>query len=489
MMFTSPTSARILIVDDNPMNLKVLSTAIKDQRDWTILVATDGESAIEQAQYARPDLILLDVMMPGIDGFETCQRLKKQAETQMVPIIFMTALSDTENKVYGLEIGAVDYITKPFQKEEVISRISLHLKLNYLARDLEVQNDLLLKEIEEKNIAETKLQTLTQQLEQRVEQRTHELSESLNQLKQAQLQLVQQEKMSALGNLVSGIAHEINNPVGFLQGNLQPAQNYVQELIDLIRLYQDKNPQPGPEIIERIESMDLDFVCHDLMKVLQSMNMGIERIYNISVSLRTFARADREHKVLFNICEGIDSTLLILKHRLKANSNRPAIQVIKKLDDIPEIKCFAGQINQVLMNLLANAIDALDEVSVTQSFEYFERHPNVIIIRAECLQQASAITLSIRDNGIGMDTKVQARAFEHLFTTKAVGKGTGLGLAIAHQIIVENHHGSISLESTQGKGTLFTITLPIEDEDEEDNEITEAEQSQAMSGINRSASV
>lgn len=466
MTLTPSSSARILIVDDNPMNLKVLSAAIKGQGDWTILVATDGESAIEQAQYACPDLILLDVMMPGIDGFETCQRLKQQEETQTVPVIFMTALSDTENKVYGLELGAVDYITKPFQKEEVLARIKLHLKLSQLTRRLEVKNALLVEEIEKKNIAEAKLQSLTQHLEQRIEQRTTELSESLQQLKQAQLDLVQQEKMSTLGNLVSGIAHEINNPVGFLQGNLQPAQNYVQDLINLIALYQDKTPHPIPEVEERLEAIDFEFICQDLVKILHSMEMGIERIYNISVSLRTFSRADRESKVFFNICEGIDSTLLILKHRLKATSKRPAIQVIKELDGIPQIKCFAGQINQVLMNLISNAIDALDEASMTQSFEYFEHHPHVINIRAEKLPMAESIALFIQDNGTGMDENVRERAFDHLFTTKAVGKGTGLGLAIAHQIVVENHNGSISLESTRGQGTVFTITLPIDDTEE-----------------------
>ena len=465
MMCTYPPSTRILIVDDNPMNLKVLSTAIRDQGDWTILVATDGESAIEQAQYARPDLILLDVMMPGIDGFETCQKLKTQEDTRTVPIIFMTALADTEHKVYGLELGAVDYITKPFQQEEVIARIKLHLKLNHLTQDLEIQNNLLVQKIEEKTVVETQLQALTQELEHRVEQRTNELSESLGQLKQTQLQLVQQEKMSTLGNLVSGIAHEINNPIGFLQGNLKPTQEYVQELINLITLYQEKFPQSHSDIDARLEAIDFDFVCRDLIKIIHSMGIGIDRLFKISVSLRTFSRGDKEQKLFFDLNEGIDSSLLILKHRLKANSSRPAIQVVKDLNDIPPIKCFAGQINQVLMNLLANAIDALDEASLAHGFDYWQQNPNVITIQAEQLTELSAITLYIQDNGIGMDAKVQQKAFEHLFTTKAVGKGTGLGLAIAHQIIVDNHNGRISFESTPGKGTRFAITLPIDDAD------------------------
>ena len=463
MMRTSIPSARILLVDDNPMNLRVLSAAIMDQEDWTILVATDGESAISQAQYSPPDLILLDIMMPGLDGFETCKRLSDHQKTQHIPVIFMTALTDTEHKIHGLDLGAVDYITKPFQKTEVIARIKLHLRLNHLTQDLQTKNSLLVKKIEEKSIIESQLQTLTQHLEQRIEERTTELSNSLRQLKQAQLQLVQQEKMSTLGGLVSGIAHEINNPVSFLQGNLKPTQEYVQELINLISLYQTVFPQSHPEIDKRLETIDFDFICRDLIKILHSMNIGIDRIYNISVSLRTFARADRQQKLFFNLDEGIDSTLLILKHRLKANSLRPEIQVVKELNDIPPIKCFGGQINQVLMNLLANAIDALDEASVGQSFEALERTPNTITIQAEQDTETNTISLYLHDNGIGMDRSVQERAFEHLFTTKEVGKGTGLGLAIAYQIIVENHNGGITVESTPGEGTQFTITLPTND--------------------------
>ncbi|MEM9217664.1 MAG: response regulator [Cyanobacteria bacterium P01_F01_bin.150] len=474
MMSNIASSTRILIVDDNPMNLKVLSDAIRDQADWTILVATDGESAIDQAQYAHPDLILLDVMMPGIDGFETCKRLKGLDDVQTVPIIFMTALADTEHKVYGLELGAVDYITKPFQKAEVIARVKLHLKLNHLSKSLKAKNNLLVQKIEEKDIAEAQLQALTQHLEERVEQRTAELSESLEQLKMAQLQLVQQEKMSTLGNLVSGIAHEINNPVGFLQGNLQPTQEYVQSLISLIYLYQEKFPQSHPDIDARIASMDFDFICQDLNKILESMDVGIERIRNISVSLRIFSRRDLEQKFLFAIAEGIDSTLLILQHRLKANSMRPKIEVIKDVKDIPLVHCFAGQINQVIMNLIANAIDAIDEASLDHSFEYLEQNPNMITISVEELADYSAIALSIQDNGTGMGKDVQERAFEHLFTTKEVGKGTGLGLAIAHQIIVDNHNGSISFESSPGEGSKFTIILPIADGNDEKNSKVES---------------
>jgi signal transduction histidine kinase len=425
----------ILLVDDNPNNLKVLSEAIQGH-GWKALMATDGESAIEQAEYMTPDLILLDVMMPGFDGFETCRRLKANPRTQTIPIIFMTALSDTQDKVKGFDIGAVDYITKPFQQEEVVARLKLHLKITHL----------------------------TQTLEQRVQERTAELEHSLHQLQQTQLQLIQNEKMSALGNLVAGVAHEINNPVGFLSGNLQPAEEYVRDLLGLINLYQQTYPTPTPEIQDEVEAIDLEYVQEDLPKLLNSMKLGIDRIRNISTSLRTFSRADKDYKVPFNIHEGLDSTLLILKHRLKANDDRPEIEVVKKYADLPSIECFPGQLNQVFMNILANAIDALEEANLARDAAAMKANPNQIRIETMVLDSHS-IEIHISDNGMGIPEAVKSRIFDHLFTTKAVGKGTGLGLAIAHQIVVENHAGLIEVNSTPQQGTQFIITLPIKAKD------------------------
>lgn len=455
-------SARILLVDDNPTNLKVLSETITHQEDWTVLVATDGESAIEQVSYAKPDLILLDVMMPGIDGFETCRRLKANPNTQTMPIIFMTALSDTSHKVRGLELGAVDYITKPFQQAEVLARVKLHLKLSSLTQHLEEKNTLLSAKITEQAATEEELQTLTQELEQRVKQRTEELSQSLEQLQQTQLQLIQHEKMSMLGNLIAGIAHEINNPIGFLHGNLQPTKEYIFALLGLLELYRKTFPTPGDEIEAMIQNIELDFIRRDLPKILNSTTTGIERIHDISVSLRTFSRADKEHKIPFDVREGLDSTLLILKHRLKANNIRPEIQIIKDFQDIPNIECFAGQLNQVFMNLLANAIDSIDEKSRDRRFEDLEAQPNIITVKTHLEPDQENISIQVQDNGVGMNEVVKNKIFEHLFTTKEVGKGTGLGLAIAQQIVVAKHQGTIEVESTLGLGTTFTIVLPIQ---------------------------
>lgn len=421
---------RILLVDDNPNNLKVLSEAIQ-RHGWKALMATDGESAIEQTEYAHPDLILLDVMMPGIDGFETCRKLKANPITQNIPVIFMTALSDALDKVKGLEIGAVDYITKPFQQEEVIARLKLHLKISHLTRTLE----------------------------QRVQERTLELTQSIQQLQQTQLQLIQSEKMSALGNLVAGVAHEMNNPLGFIAVTLQQVKSTVGDIMEHLQIYQESLPSPTEEIINHAEEIDLDYSIKDLPKMIDSMTMASDRLKNISNSLRTFSRADQDYKQPFDLHEGIDSTILILKHRLKANELRPPIEVVSDYGNLPKVECFPGQLNQVFMNIIANAIDALDESNTGRSFEEIEAHPNRITIKT--LVVNDQVKISIADNGIGMSEEVKERVFDHLFTTKGINQGTGLGLAIAKQIVVDKHGGSIKVNSSLNKGTEFDIQIPI----------------------------
>ena len=423
---------RVLIVDDNPTNLKVLSESIK-REGWMVLVSTDGESAIAQAEYAQPDLILLDVMMPGIDGFETCKRLKASPEIREIPVIFMTALSDTVDKLKGLELGAVDYITKPFQTEEVLARARVHLELR----------------------------AMTQKLEQLVEERTVKLKEALEDLKQSQVQLVQSEKMSALGQLVAGIAHEINNPVTFIDGNLRYAQEYIGDLMAHLQLYRTAFTQTE-EIQEHAEEVDLDYMLEDLPKMIGSMRVGTERIRNISMSLRTFSRGDTKKKVPYNLQEGLESTLLILKHRLKANSDRPEIEIIKEYGDLPDVKCYPGQLNQVFMNLIANAIDALDSMPA-RPYDEIKANPKKITIRTETRDDSYAI-VRIKDNGLGMTEETSKQIFDYLFTTKPVGKGTGLGLSISSHIIVDKHRGELSCVSSPGQGAEFIIKISIDSE-------------------------
>ncbi|GAB1544540.1 AAA family ATPase [Scytonema sp. NUACC21] len=301
-------------------------------------------------------------------------------------------------------------------------------------------------------------------LYQQSQEHAQQLKRSLEDLKQMQLQLVQSEKMSALGNLVAGIAHEINNPVGFIAGNIQPAVDYVKDVFALLDLYQKKFPDPGCEIEEEIETIDLEYVRQDLPKLLSSMTKGVQRIRDISQSLRTFSRADTENKTLFNIHEGIDSAILILKHRLKASETYPAIEVIKNYGNLPLVQCFPGQLNQVFMNLLANAIDAIEESLATQSLtnDKEQKTSPQICITTRVTEDRKSIAIWIQDNGVGMTQEVKEKIFEHLFTTKPVGKGTGLGLSIVHQIIVEKHGGTININSTWGQGAEFRIEIPLQ---------------------------
>ncbi|WP_019487385.1 trifunctional serine/threonine-protein kinase/ATP-binding protein/sensor histidine kinase [Kamptonema formosum] len=295
-------------------------------------------------------------------------------------------------------------------------------------------------------------------LYQSSQESAQQLKRSLDDLQQAQLQIIQGEKMSALGNLVAGVAHEINNPVGFLGGNIQPALDYINDLFGLIDIVQEKHPQLHPEVQEEIEAIDLEYIREDLPKLVGSMREGVKRIADISTSLRTFSRADTNHPVACNIHDGIDSTIMILKHRLKANEHRPEIKVVKDYGNLSQIECYAGQLNQVFMNLLSNAIDAVEDSNRGRKFAEIA---NEITVKTELSEDKKQAIIRIKDNGSGMSAQVQSKIFDHLFTTKEVGKGTGLGLAIARQIVVEKHQGTIEVESTIGCGTEFCIRLPV----------------------------
>ncbi|BAY62152.1 multi-sensor signal transduction histidine kinase [Calothrix brevissima NIES-22] len=278
-------------------------------------------------------------------------------------------------------------------------------------------------------------------------------------LQQANLQIIQSEKMSALGNLVAGVAHEMNNPLGFIAASLKQAKPTFADIIEHLKIYQETLSEKTEEILDHESEIDLEYTIEDLPKMLDSMTMACDRLKNISTSLRTFSRADRDYKVPFNLHEGIDSTILILKHRLKANEQRPAIEVTTKYCDLPQVECFPGQLNQVFMNILANAIDALDESNHGRTFAEIQAHPHSITITTSIADKY--VKISIADNGKGMSEEVKHKIFDHLFTTKAVGKGTGLGLAIAKQIIEEKHGGKITVNSDLGEGTEFTIQLPV----------------------------
>ncbi|MCF4966112.1 ATP-binding sensor histidine kinase [Nostoc sp. CMAA1605] len=297
------------------------------------------------------------------------------------------------------------------------------------------------------------------QLHTQEQEKSQKLERALRELKQTQIQMIQSEKMASLGNLVAGVAHEVNNPIGFLNGSISNAKEYVQDLIGHIQLYQQNYPEPTTSIVKNSQNIDLEFVKEDLPQLLNAMRGATERIKSISKSLRTFSRADTDYKIRANIHEGIDSTLLILKYRLKADQHRPEIVIEQEYGDLPLIECFPGQLNQVFMNILANAIDVFDEAAQTSKFAELQNRPQKITIRTQAA--TDKIYIHIQDNGKGMSADVKNRIFDHLFTTKAVGKGTGLGLAIARQIVEEKHGGKIEVNSVLGEGTEFIIALPI----------------------------
>jgi signal transduction histidine kinase len=301
------------------------------------------------------------------------------------------------------------------------------------------------------------------------EQETKGLEQTLLNVHRNQAQLVQQEKMVSLGQLVAGVAHEINNPVNFIHGNLKYTHDYAQGLLGLIELYQKHYPTPNSEILAEIKNIDLEFIQDDLPKLLASMDMGAERIREIVLSLRNFSRMDESESKTVNIHEGIDSTLLILQHRLNQDfSGR--IEVIRNYGDLPPVECFPGQLNQVFMNLLVNGIDALEEMAQKPPTKSSPTKspptkspptPSQQLVIETTLLDQDWIEIAIIDNGPGMSLQVQKQIFDPFFTTKPVGKGTGMGLAISYQIVTEKHGGQLKCFSTPGKGTKFSIQIPL----------------------------
>ncbi|MBF2063561.1 MAG: GAF domain-containing protein [Calothrix sp. C42_A2020_038] len=316
-----------------------------------------------------------------------------------------------------------------------------------------------------KNLADAnqKLMEYNHTLEELVETRTQELidknqslQQTLENLKRTQSQLIQSEKMSSLGQMIAGIAHEINNPINFIHGNIQHTNQYIQDLLDLINIYQQECSNPSPAVEEKIEEIDLEFILKDLPKMLDSMKVGTSRIRNIVLSLRNFSRLDEAEMKFIDIHEGIDNTLMILQHRLKKQSERDEITVIKEYGQLPEVNCYAGQLNQVFMNILSNAIDALEE-----ELRNGRTKAPIIKICTEVVNNHK-VKIKIADNGCGIPETVKQKIFDPFFTTKPIGSGTGLGLSISYQVIVDKHQGQLICNSTPGEGTEFIVEIPMQ---------------------------
>jgi two-component system, NtrC family, sensor kinase len=423
----------ILIVDDVPNNLHLLAKILSRQ-GYKTRTAPDGQLALRSIESTPPDLILLDIMMPSMDGYKVCEILKASATTKDIPVIFISALNEVLDKVKAFEVGGVDYITKPFQEQEVLARVSNQL--------------------------------LQRQLLQQTQSYAQQLEQTLTELKKTQAQLIQKEKMASLGQLAAGIAHEINNPVNFISGNISMAADYARDLVRLIKLYRHYYPHPVAEIVGELEKIQPEFIADDYPKLLNSMKEGASRISEIVLSFRNFSRLGQEKCKPVDIHEGIDNTLVILQHRLKGANNMGEIEVSKHYSKLPKVTCYASQLNQVFMNLLINAIDALESqpyprkitisTSVSSDSEPALYNPNSKL----ATQKSQSVMILIADNGCGICEAVRHRIFDPFFTTKSVGRGTGLGLAISHDIIVEKHGGKISCISAPGGGTEFILQIP-----------------------------
>jgi CheY-like chemotaxis protein len=431
----------ILTVDDDPKNLSVLRDCLVEC-NYTILVAEDGESAIQRADYARPDLILLDVMMPGIDGYETCRRLKALESTTAIPVIFMTALAETGHKVKGLESGAVDYITKPFQREELLARIALHLHNRELTRmlleanetlerrveerteDLSIANRELEDEIAERQVAQEQLQEQAQILEEKIE----ELQLTQESLQKSEQRLRQSQKMEAIGTLAGGIAHDFNNILTAIIGYTDMAQRKITTDVAMIR------------DLERVQEAGL-------------------RAKELVRQILAFSRQGEQERQPVQVAAVIEEVFKLLRATLPTT-----IEIRQQLDIAPHrgtVLADPTQLHQVLMNLGTNAAHAMRDHGGALSVSLTDIDADASLV-ALCpdLTPGPYVRLSISDTGHGMDSTVMERIFDPYFTTKKVGEGTGMGLAVV-QGIIKSHGGAISVYSEPGHGTAFHIFLPL----------------------------
>jgi signal transduction histidine kinase len=407
----------VLIIDDNINNIEVLAAALTD--DYDISFANSGAEGIELAETYRPDLILLDIMMPLMDGFETCSRIRNSKSIHDIPIIFISALEELSDKVKAFQVGGNDYVTKPFQPAELRARVSAHSSLYRTRRKLEKREESLRRNL-------------------------HELETAHQQLKAMSSQLLQSEKLASIGQLAAGVAHEINNPIGFVNSNLTTLNKYVNELFKIVDLYALLEIAAQPDHLQLLkqakQQVDLDFIRQDIFDLLDESIEGISRVQRIVKDLRDFSHPSESewHKV--NLQDLLESTLNVAWSEIKLKA-----EVIKDYADLPMVECLPSQINQVLLNLMINAAQAIEKSGQ---------------ITLKTRREDDWVSIAISDSGCGIPSNYVEKIFDPFFTTKPIGKGTGLGLYISYGIIVK-HGGRIEVHSEMGNGSTFTIYLPI----------------------------
>lgn len=415
---TEPNQIDILIVDDTPVNLRLLADML-EERHYNVRKALNGNMALLATDKKLPHLILLDVNMPDMDGYQVCQQLKESEKTRHVPVIFISALDRAMDKIKAFQVGGVDYVTKPFAVEEVLARINHQLELQRLTNDLRDRNQ--------------------------------ELEEALMKLKFTQAQLIQKEKMSSLAELVSGVAHQINNPISFIYSNLEPANEYIDSLLNVINFYQKHDPDSLQNAENPLQELDFEFLESDLRDLMQSMYHGADRIRSIVLTLQKFSHLDEADIKWLGINQEIESTLTLMQYDLESRNIQP-IKWVKNYGNIPNIMGCPRDLNQVFLNLFNNAIEAIEDAQ-----EPIE--PTVWIETK--LADEHHVHIAIKNNGVGISEEMRSQIFDPFFTTKLGRNSQGLGLSISHQIVVEQHGGRLTCESLPGDHTAFIIELPI----------------------------
>lgn len=412
-------TAMILIVDDTPANLQLLESILKE-KGYEVRGAINGPMALKAARLQPPDLVMLDINMPEMNGFEVCRALKGDPALACIPVIFVSAAVETEDKLRAFDEGGVDYVTKPFQAQEVLARVETHLELSRARGALQRQNA--------------------------------ELARTLENLTRAQVQLVQSEKMAALGLLTAGVAHELNNPLNFIAASVQGLKKTVAPIDELMSLCQALPDGVCDAAIGRIEAWCRE---NELGELRESMNelvdnacYGANRAAEIVSSLRIFSRLDEAARKSVNLHECLDAALLLLN-----GSYKDRVRIERHYDDLPPWLCQPGRLNQVFMNLLGNAVDAI--LAKPAAGDEWIR----VSTRMEEREGRHCAVVEIADSGVGMTDEVLKHLYEPFFTTKEVGKGVGLGLSISHGI-VRDHEGVIEVESRVGQGSLFRVILP-----------------------------